>query len=128
MNGWLVLLVVGAAVLVVVGVQITARQIQQFPVDVRNPGSLFETSRARRFTRRPAELSQLYSIVTESLSSDAVAGSKLRPLLDDLRTHAPNDTMAAKAAPPTRRRRSRGLWLEGELADLEARWGIVDGS
>lgn len=123
MSPILVVFVVAALGLVTFGIQVSARQIQRFPVDGRSPGSLIEASRNRRFVVRPSELEQLRSIVAESLSSEAVAASKLRPLLARLDAEAPNPRQA-ETAPGSSRRRSRIRLLEQELTELERRWDL----
>lgn len=124
MSPLLVALVVASIALIGLGMQVSARQIQRFPVDNRNPGPLIDSTTDRRFVVRPAELEQLHSVVEESLASEAVAASKLRPLLRRLDAEAPlkrTKTGDQKSAG----RRSRTRLLEQELADLEQRWGLT---
>jgi hypothetical protein len=118
----LVGLVVVALVGVMVGVQVSANQLQRFPVDTRNAGSLLDVTRHSAFTVRPAELDKLTAIVEESLASGTVARAKLGPLLDELGRLAP-DTQGRPAPPPGRGRRARTRWLDEELTALERRWG-----
>ena len=121
MTATLVLAVVGALLVIAVGLQVTANQIQKFPVDTRNAGTLVDTIRRNALAVRPAEFDRLTSIVEESLSSEAVARSKLVPLIEELKRQAP--TPASTVSGPTRRgRRSRARWLADELSELEERW------
>lgn len=124
----IVMAIVVAVLVVAVAVQLTARHLQRFPVDPRRNGTLFETTRETKWVLRPAELEQLGLIVSESLSSDAVARSKLHPLLDELERAAPGrGDRSTTGAPSTRRhRRDRGRAIEARLAALEAAWGIDD--
>ena len=111
-----------AVTILVAGLQITAGQLQRFGLDNRSPGPIIESRRTRRFVVSPPELDQLRAEVEESLASEAVAQAKLRPVLSRLRAGAPNQDPAVSDQPRSTKR-SR-LWLEGELVDLERRWGI----
>ena len=127
MSPWLVVLIIAAVVLVGLGLQVSAHQIQRFPVDNRAPGSLVDTRRSRSFTMRPSELEQLHSIVAESLSSEAVADAKLYPMLAQLEADAPGRTgTEERAASAGGRRRSRARGLTRRLVQLEHRWGVTD--
>ncbi|MCP4222366.1 MAG: hypothetical protein GY773_03390 [Actinomycetia bacterium] len=121
MSPLLVVLIVVAAILIMVGIQVSATQIQRFPVDNRNPGPVINTTRQNTFVVRPAELEHLHSIVAESLSSEAIARVKLRPLLDELDRMAPGPN---QSGPPRTGygRRGRPRALEHDLDQLEARW------
>ncbi len=121
MSSFLIVLIVLAAVLVVVGIQVSASQIQRFPVDNRNPGPIISTKRHDAFVVRPTELEYFHAIVAESMSSEAVARTKLRPLLDELNRAAPGSNQSAPA-PKGFGRRGRQRALEHELDQLEARW------
>lgn len=126
-GGTLVLAIVLAVVFAAVAVQVTARHLQRYPVDTRRNGSLLETTRETSWVVRPAELDQLTAIVSESLSSEAVARSKLRPLLDELERSAPRRSSSSDAAPASRsNRRSRARFIEDRVTDLESAWGIDD--
>jgi len=127
MSSTLILLVVASVVIIVVGIQVSARQIQQFPVDGRGAGTLLATSRERTFTLQPIELERLQAVVSESLSSETVARAKLWPLLDELERSAPSATTTSLPK-QGQGRRSRTKHLEARLAALEARWGLDTGS
>lgn len=129
-SGWLTLTIVVAVVVVAFGVQVAARQLQRFPVDTRFPGALVDISRKTSWVVRPVELEHLNSIVTESLSSEAVARSKLQPLLDELGEAAPRRLSKSRAAEARRLagRRARSRRLEERLDELEHAWGLTDSS
>ncbi len=121
MSQLIVVLIVVAAVLVMVGIQVSATQIQRFPVDNRNPGPVINTTRQNAFVVSPAELEHLHSIVAESLSSETVARAKLRPLLDQPNRVAPGSNQSGPP-PGGYGRRGRQRALEHDLDQLEARW------
>ena len=123
-----VLTIVAAVVFVAFGVQVSARQLQRFPVDSRRPGALIDVSRESTWVVRPVELEQANSIVTESLLSEAVARSKLWPLLDELGHDAPASIRSSTAAAGslTSARRARTRRLDERLDDLERAWGLQD--
>ncbi|MGI9615263.1 MAG: hypothetical protein ACR2QO_20295 [Acidimicrobiales bacterium] len=126
-GGALVLPIVLAVVFAAVAVQVTARHLQRYPVDTRRNGSLLETTRETSWVVRPAELDQLTAIVSESLSSEAVARSKLHPLLDELERSAPHRGSTSRASAANRsNRRNRARYIDDRLADLESAWGIDD--
>lgn len=137
MSPVLVLAIVVAVVLIAVGLQVTSRQLQRFGVDSRQPGPLIDTTRRDRWVVRPLELDQLNLVVAESLSSQAVARSKLEPILDRLEAAAPPSPTVDR---PTAagavvdggaggrlqtRRRSRSRRLDDRLARLELAWGLA---
>ena len=124
---FLVITIVAAVVFVAFGVQVTARQLQRFPVDSRRPGALVDVSRESTWVVRPVELEQMNAVVTESLSSEAVARSKLWPLLDELGDDAPASIgFPTAAASRTGARRARSRRLDERLDDLERAWGLLD--
>jgi hypothetical protein len=127
-GGWLVLAIVGAVLFVAFAVQVTARQLQRYPVDHRRAGPLVEISKETTWVVRPVEAEQLNSIVSESLSSDAVARSKLWPMLDELERSAPAGRGEHAGSTPTGsgRRRGRLQFLNDRIAALESAWGIDD--
>lgn len=125
-SGLLVVAIVAAALFVAVGVQVSARQLQRFPVDSKMPGLLVDVSKRTSFVVRPAELEQLNAVVAESLSSEAVARSKLWPLLAELERDAPRPLTTTVGAAPTRaRRHGRSRQLDQRLAELEEAWGLA---
>lgn len=128
-DGVLVLSIVAAVVFVAFAVQATARQLQRHPVDSRRAGALIDTTRRTSWVVRPVELEQLNSIVAESMSSEAVARSKLWPLMDEIEQAAPSRPIATAAAERAGGRqlggkRSRGRRLDDRLTELEAAWGL----
>lgn len=123
MSPLMVGLVIAAIVVIVVGVQLTARQMQHYPVNSRGAGSLIDTTRERTLRVTPVELETMRSVVTESLSSQAVAASKLEPLLDELLDNAPG-TSNADAAERRTGRRARSRQLDVVLTSLEEAWRV----
>jgi hypothetical protein len=128
-GGVLVAAIVAALLFLAVAVQITARQLQRYPLDSRRPGPLIDTSRETTWVVRPVELEQLNSIVAESLSSEAVARAKLVPMLDELEraTPAGRDSSTIPATSDTGKRRSRTRLFEDRIGALESKWEIDDG-
>ena len=124
----LVIAIVAAVLFVALAVQVTARNLQRYPVDARSAGSLVDTSAETSMVVRPVEFEQLAAVVAESLSSEAVARSKLWPLLDELERAAPPSRYRRQGSPPepTGRRRDRRRILEDRIAALESAWGIDD--
>ena len=124
----LVITLVAAVVFVAFGIQVTARQIQRFPFDTRRPGALIDISRESTWVVNPVELEQLNSIVTESFSSEAVARTKLWPLLDELAHDAPLSIRptTGSAGSRTGARRARSRQLDERLDELERAWGLSD--
>ncbi len=125
-SAWLTVTIVVAAIAIAFAVQVSARQLQRFPVDSRFPGALVDITRRTSWVVRPVELEHLNSVVTESLSSEAVARSKLQPMLDELADAAPRRLSKAKPGEASRLagRRARSRRLEERLDDLERAWGI----
>lgn len=125
-SGLLVAAIVVAALFVAFAVQVTARQLQRYPVDSRPPGLLIDVTRRTSFVVRPAELDQLHAIVSESLASDAVARTRLWPLLAELERDAPRPVgpVPGEAGSPAGRRRGRSRQLEQRLWELERAWGL----
>ncbi len=137
--------IAGAAIVIVLGIQALIAQLRDHGLDARSPGSLFDTTNHQTWVARSAELETLTAVVSESMSSEGVARTKLWPLLDDLATApGPGDqrrdqyggTRSVGDGPrlPTRpgggrrresrRRRDRRRELSDTLDELEARWGV----
>lgn len=117
--------VVVSLLLVAGGVQACSRYLGRFPLDARSPGPIIQSIRSSQFVVRPAELEVMERTVAESLASEAVARSKLDPLLDALHADAPHplpDGRSQLRSGPGDRSRP----LASELRDLESRWRIHD--
>lgn len=125
MNALITIGVVVALMLVAGGVQACSRYLGRFPLDARSPGPIIQAARSSQFVVRPAELEVMERTVAESLASEAVARSKLDPILDALHAEAPHPPPAgfsrSRAAAGDRTRS-----LHAELSALEARWRIDD--
>ncbi|MGF1599653.1 MAG: hypothetical protein ACFCVK_22525 [Acidimicrobiales bacterium] len=120
-----ILAVVAALVVVAVGIQVAARQLQETTVDGRSAGGLVERSTTRSATALPAELAELRSIVAESVVSDAVARTKLRPLLAALGPASPAQPVERLAeAGWAGGRRTRIGRIDAEVTALERAWGL----
>ncbi|MEM8922955.1 MAG: hypothetical protein AAGD35_05590 [Actinomycetota bacterium] len=130
----IVVLLVGAALLLALGVQVVSSDLQRFGVDTRPPGPIVESTRTGRFVARPAELDTIRSIVEESLVSPTVTEAKLGPLLQRLDENAPRrrspdagSDIESEHRPRSMRPmrgRGRAATLRAALDDLEHRWGL----
>lgn len=128
MSGELSIFVVIAIVVVAIGLQIIARQLQRYPAYSSRADPLIEVTRSKSVNARPAELHQLVGVIAKSLLSDASERAELQPILDELHNTGPGSP-ASTGDSNTRRRglKSRGKRarrIEEAIAELESDWGL----
>ena len=124
----LVLVAVGVTA---VGLQIVSRLVQRYSIDARRPDPLIDISGSRRYAARPPELERLTGILADSLSSDRIAASHLRPLLESLAADAPRSSRTRggstdRSADGSPRRLRKRYLLDQRLDELEEAWGVVE--